>query len=465
MTPKHVGLGLTLHQATRSESLVQLFHDAGHIIGIDTIRRIDTSMANNILKRYEQNGYVYIPDGIVPYVPGRLILASCDNIDVLEETIDGRNTFHCTQMMLWQRGPEPQRPNEDRIIDRPRALNRETIAELHKLDHAHLLQGTRPSPVFHHENKIAVDEWFKESDERAKAKCKNDAWVLCQMKDSLDQQVPSWSRFNQVTSTVDPPVTTAGMLPILQAPADNNDTMTSILNRFVSIAKRMNQKYTVIAVDQPLYSRAKELVWANPDIYENIVMMMGALHILFNFLKAIGQHFENSGLDDIWVESELFAQNSVESMMQGKAYYRAVRGHILAYEALSRIRWEYTLQWMKAEGKFEFDGVPEEVEKVSNLFRRKQTGQRRYEDDVCEAACDLTEALHSSNIQALLKEFDTTHAKEPNYVFWVTYLEMVEVLLDFIIIRTLSRINIENILMHLQVQKIHSQVLRFVSLF
>ena len=57
------------------------------------------------------------------------------------------------------------------------------------------------------------------------------------MKDSLDQQVPSWSRFNEVTSTVDPPVTTAGMLPILQAPADNNDTMTSILNCFVSIAK------------------------------------------------------------------------------------------------------------------------------------------------------------------------------------------------------------------------------------
>ena len=118
--------------------------------------------------------------------------------------------------------------------------------------------------------------------------------------------------------------------------------------------------------------------------------------------------------------------------MQGKAYYRAVRGHTLAYEALSRIRWEYTLQWMKAEGKFEFDGVPEEVEKVSNLFHRKQTGQKRYEDDVCEAVCDLTEALHSSNIQVLLKEFDTTHAKEPNYVFWVTYLEMVEVLLDFI---------------------------------
>ena len=31
-TPKHVGLGLTLHQVTRSKQLVQLFHKAGHTI-------------------------------------------------------------------------------------------------------------------------------------------------------------------------------------------------------------------------------------------------------------------------------------------------------------------------------------------------------------------------------------------------------------------------------------------------
>ena len=30
--------------------------------------------------------------------------------------------------------------------------------------------------------------------------------------------------------------------------------------------------------------------------------MMGGLHILFNFVKAIGQHMKNAGLDDVWVE-------------------------------------------------------------------------------------------------------------------------------------------------------------------
>ena len=116
MTPKHIGLGLTLHQAARSEKLVGLFHAAGHTIGIDTIRRVDTSIATDILNRYEENDNVYIPYEIAPYTPGRVVLASCDNIDVLEETIDGKNTFHCTQMMLWQRGPVRERPVTRRAI-------------------------------------------------------------------------------------------------------------------------------------------------------------------------------------------------------------------------------------------------------------------------------------------------------------------------------------------------------------
>ena len=35
-------------------------------------------------------------------------VGSCDNIDVLEATVDEKNTFHCTQMMVWQRAPSPE---------------------------------------------------------------------------------------------------------------------------------------------------------------------------------------------------------------------------------------------------------------------------------------------------------------------------------------------------------------------
>ena len=40
---------MTLHQVTRSEKLVDLFHAAGHVI-----RRVDTSMTLEVLDRFQK---------------------------------------------------------------------------------------------------------------------------------------------------------------------------------------------------------------------------------------------------------------------------------------------------------------------------------------------------------------------------------------------------------------------------
>lgn len=69
------------------------------------------------------------------------------------------------------------------------------------------------------------------------------------MKDTDLQYVPSWSRFNAFISQVDPPITTVGMFPILQAPADDNDSVTTVLNRFISINEKLGQKYTILIAD------------------------------------------------------------------------------------------------------------------------------------------------------------------------------------------------------------------------
>ena len=106
-TPSILGPGLTLHQASRSEKLMDIFHAAGHTIGVDT-RRIYTTIAADILDRSEKNGNAYITYELAPYSPGQVILASCDSIEILEETIGGKKTSHCTQMMLWQRTGECQ---------------------------------------------------------------------------------------------------------------------------------------------------------------------------------------------------------------------------------------------------------------------------------------------------------------------------------------------------------------------
>ena len=44
-TPKHVGLGSSLHQATRSRQLIELFHEAGHTVSYRDVLRLDTAIA------------------------------------------------------------------------------------------------------------------------------------------------------------------------------------------------------------------------------------------------------------------------------------------------------------------------------------------------------------------------------------------------------------------------------------
>ena len=51
LAPKHVWLGIALHQATRPEAFVELFNAANYTIDIDTMRPIYTTIAQNILDR------------------------------------------------------------------------------------------------------------------------------------------------------------------------------------------------------------------------------------------------------------------------------------------------------------------------------------------------------------------------------------------------------------------------------
>ena len=80
-----------LHHTTRSEKLVDFFHAAGDCVSMDTVRRMDTQShtANNILQKYEDNNNIFVPEVLVPYEQGRIILGSADNLDVTEDTISG----------------------------------------------------------------------------------------------------------------------------------------------------------------------------------------------------------------------------------------------------------------------------------------------------------------------------------------------------------------------------------------
>ena len=109
-TPKHIGLTSTLHQATRSKDLVNLFHQAGHCLSYKQLLKIDTAQAKNTLESMDPTSGAVVPEN---FVPNTFIHFTADNIDILDESLDGKNTFHATQMAAYQRSDNR---NQDPLI-------------------------------------------------------------------------------------------------------------------------------------------------------------------------------------------------------------------------------------------------------------------------------------------------------------------------------------------------------------
>ena len=93
-------------------------------------------------------------------------------------------------------------------------------------------------------------------------------------------------------------------------------------------------KTLIITFDKPLYWKAKCIVDTEPatSALRNAIVVLGGFHTRMSFLGAIGFLMAESRLLEIL--GQVYAPNTVRSMLQGKAVSRAVRGHGLLKIAL-----------------------------------------------------------------------------------------------------------------------------------
>ena len=154
-----------------------------------------------------------------------------------------------------------------------------------------------------------------------------------------------------------------------------------------------------------------ELKWCNPEYQEFLIPRLGGLHTAMNFLKAIGQHMQSTGLDQVWVESDLLGAKTALNALYGKGYEKSVRAHKITYQAI----WGILL--------------PKIIHFIS------------------DQDCDLIELINSAlaqNDETALQNIFSSHRfikafqgysdlqNDVNYTFWSQYLDMVKILLKFI---------------------------------
>lgn len=98
-TPKHVGLSVLVKSQTGSAEVVKILNRFGHRLSYDQLEEIETAVASGVAQRSDDTG-ICIPSNI----KGGVFTSFCwDNNDLLEETLSGSGTTHCTNGIVIQR--------------------------------------------------------------------------------------------------------------------------------------------------------------------------------------------------------------------------------------------------------------------------------------------------------------------------------------------------------------------------
>ncbi|KAG1649705.1 UPF0764 protein C16orf89 [Nymphon striatum] len=202
---------------------------------------------------------------------------------------------------------------------------------------------------------------------------------------------------------------------IITAPAHSIVTLNTVVQRVLHIAMTLRQRYTVFTVNQALFPQLMELKWAKYK--DTLIPRLGGLHISMNFLKVLGQHTADSGLDDVWKESALLGPISTEKIMMGKSYAKGVRAHKLTWQAL----WQLLLPQF-----------------ISFLEEKTLELQKRILDMIQEANLkedqkfDTLVSTLSSPEFTDLAAFVKGKEEDSNFMYLWCYMEMVSILMRFV---------------------------------
>lgn len=142
-----------------------------------------------------------------------------------------------------------------------------------------------------------------------------------------------------------------------------------------------------------------------------VVVRLGGFHLLMSFLECIGFIMAGSGLKEVMCT--VFAAHSVDKMLTGHAFSRAVRGHLLVQSVLADI----ILNSLEVSD--------EQKAEVTDLLTKLK--DETLTNDMIKESTQL--CLLQTQMKTALSYFE---ARGPTAALWVQHFHMVSLMMQFI---------------------------------
>lgn len=150
------------------------------------------------------------------------------------------------------------------------------------------------------------------------------------LKFKTNNDFPGWNGFmNLLTSAHDFDISSIIFLPFINASPSDYNTLYTAMKTSVENARSLNMKTCIVTFDQPLYTKSRNITSAiclSDEMF--IVVRLGSFHTLMSYMGSIGYIMGGSGIKEAL--STVYAENTIDHIMSGRAYARAVRAYTSA---------------------------------------------------------------------------------------------------------------------------------------
>ena len=259
--------------------------------------------------------------------------------------------------------------------------------------------------------------------------------------------IPSFTATNSLIYYKKYPLTHIAFTPIIPHPATKYDTISTCMKNFQDVLAQNELAYSPLWFDEGVYQIAKELQLLNPDGFGNIFLDLWGFHLGKIIIACIGKFLEESGVESVFVENEIFGLGVVKTVMNGGHYVRGKCGMGLISEALHQLQ---LIEFIKVTDCSQFQGLLENIAELQMLSEKEMLHQRKIQRKWRQCKEKMSDFMKIFD-----KYKEEGKLKSEQFQYWNKFLEEI-----FPILRDLTRSHREgNWKLHL------SAVHRSLSLF
>ena len=166
----------------------------------------------------------------------------------------------------------------------------------------------------------------------------------CKIKTSkYHNTIRTSQQFQEVNSFFDVKpnvITRFAFTPIIPHPATEYDRIFTSMRNLQDVLLQRDLEYGPLWCDEGVYQIAKELQLLNPSLFSNIFLGIGGFDMEKILISCCGSYLKECGVENVFVESDVFGPGVVQSVMSGSNYIRGRKGMMILAETLQQLQFQ-----------------------------------------------------------------------------------------------------------------------------